>query len=158
MTLHIDGDALPNRLKPILIRAIDRLALEAIVISKKPITLGASDRITYLVVDLGADEADHAIVDRVTAGDLVVTADIPLASRVIALGALALDHRGELFSDANIRQLLAMRNLMDAIRESGEMTKGPAPFGPKDAHAFASALDRTLHRLMRRVDTQSAVG
>lgn len=149
VTLFIDGDALPNLLKPILVRAIDRLALETIVISNKKIFLGESIHIVYHLVELGADAADDEIVDRVGAGDLVITADIPLASRVIERSAHALDHRGDLFTTENIKQLLAMRNLMESIRDSGERTRGPAPFGKKDAHAFASALDRTLHKIRR---------
>jgi len=77
-------------------------------------------------------------------GDLVITADIPLADRVIAKNAHAIDHRGELYSVDNIKQYLAMRNLMDKIRESGEITGGPKPFGQKDAHEFANQLNRFL--------------
>lgn len=147
MTLYIDGDALPNLLKPILVRAIDRLALSAVVVSNKKIFLGESEQIVYRLVELGADAADDEIVQRVGAGDLVITADIPLAARVIERSAHALDHRGDLFTPENIKQLLAMRNLMETIRDSGERTRGPAPFVKKDVHAFASALDRTLHKL-----------
>lgn len=144
MTLYIDGDAFPNLLKPIVLRSIERLSLPTFVVSNKRITLGNSHHITYIIVEEGADEADHRIVEMVREGDLVITADIPLADRVIAKKAHAIDHRGELYSVDNIKQYLAMRNLMEKIRESGEMTKGPKPFSQKDAHEFANQLHRFL--------------
>jgi len=144
MTLYVDGDAFPNLLKPILFRSIERLSLETFVIANKRINIGKSKLITYIIVEQGADEADNRIVEMVQEGDLVITADIPLADRVISKKAHAIDHRGELFSRDNIKQYLAMRNLMEEIRESGEMTKGPKPFNPKDAHEFANQLHRFL--------------
>ena len=144
MTLFIDGDAFPNLLKPIVLRSIERLTIPTIVIANKKITLGKSEHIQYIVVDQGADEADHRIVALCQAGDLVITADIPLADRIIAQDGHAIDHRGELYSTENIKQYLAMRNLMESIRESGEMTGGPKPFGQKDAHAFANQLNAFL--------------
>jgi uncharacterized protein YaiI (UPF0178 family) len=144
MTLYIDGDAFPNLLKPIVFRSIERLSLSTVVVSNKRIDIGKSKLIRYLIVEQGADEADHLIVEMVEAGDLVITADIPLADRVISKNAHAIDHRGELYSVDNIKQYLAMRNLMEKIRESGEMTKGPKAFVPKDAHEFANQLHRFL--------------
>ena len=144
LSLYIDGDAFPNLLKPIVLRSIVRLNLPTYVVSNKKITLGDSDLVTYIIVEQGADEADHHIVEMVEEGDLVITADIPLADRLIAKKAHAIDHRGELFSVDNIKQYLAMRNLMEKIRESGEMTKGPKPFSQKDAHEFANQLHRFL--------------
>ena len=143
-SLYIDGDALPNLLKPILLRSIERLQIPTFVVANKKINIGESPRITYIIVDQGADEADHKIVEMVEAGDLVITADIPLADRVISKKAHAIDHRGALYSVDNIKQYLAMRNLMESIRESGEMTKGPKPFGSKDAHEFSNQLHRFL--------------
>jgi len=144
MTLYIDGDAFPNLLKPIVLRAIERLSLPTFVVSNKRVTLGESDHVSYIVVEEGADEADHRIVEMVKEGDLVITADIPLADRVISKNAHAIDHRGELYSVDNIKQYLAMRNLMEEIRESGETTRGPKPFSRKDAHEFANQLHRFL--------------
>ncbi len=144
LRLFIDGDAFPNLLKPIVLRSIERLHLPTFVISNKKITLGDSKYVTYIIVEQGADEADHRIVEMVNEGDLVITADIPLADRVIAKNAHAIDHRGELYSVDNIKQYLAMRNLMEKIRESGEMTKGPKAFSPKDAHEFSNQLHRFL--------------
>ncbi len=144
LTLYIDGDAFPNLLKPIVFRSIERLNIPTYVVANKKITIGDSPLITYMIVDQGADEADDKIVEMVEEGDLVITADIPLADRAITKGAHAIDHRGELFSVDNIKQYLAMRNLMEKIRESGEMTSGPKPFGSKDAHEFANQLHRFL--------------
>jgi uncharacterized protein YaiI (UPF0178 family) len=144
MRVFVDGDAFPNLLKPILLKQIERLGLKTFVISNKKINIGNSKHIIYKIVELGADEADHLIVDMVQEGDLVITADIPLADRVISKRAHAIDHRGELYSVDNIKQYLAMRNLMDEIRNSGEITKGPAPFGTKDAHLFANQLNTFL--------------
>jgi len=142
--LFIDGDAFPNLLKPIVLRSIERLKLPTKVIANKKITIGTSKHIEYIIVDQGADEADHRIVEMCQAGDLVITADIPLADRIITKEAHAIDHRGELYSTENIKQYLAMRNLMESIRESGEMTRGPKAFGTKDAHAFANQFNAFL--------------
>ena len=145
-SLYIDGDAFPNLLKPIVLRAIERLKLPTYVIANKKIDIGHSQYINYIIVEQGADEADHKIVEMLEANDLVITADIPLADRVISKGAHAIDHRGELYSVDNIKQYLAMRNLMESIRESGEMTRGPKPFGQKDAHLFANQLNSFLEK------------
>lgn len=147
MILFIDGDAFPNLLKPIVSKAIERLKIETKVVSNKKITIGESKYIEYFLVSLGADEADKLIVELCQEGDLVVTADIPLADYIISKNAHAIDHRGELYSKENIKQYLAMRNLMESIRESGEVTSGPKPFGTKDAHAFANQLNAFLQRI-----------
>ena len=147
VTLFVDGDAFPNLLKPILVRSIERLSLKTYVIANKKISLGTkSPLVEYIIVDQGADEADHHIVEMAKEGDLVITADIPLADRIISKNAHAIDHRGELYSVDNIKQYLAMRNLMESIRESGEMTGGPKPFSQKNAHEFANQLNAFLHK------------
>ncbi len=144
MKLFVDGDAFPNLLKPILFKQIERLKIRTVVIANKKINIGKSDLIEYLIVEQGADEADNHIVELANEGDLVITADIPLADRIINKNAHAIDHRGELYSVDNIKQYLAMRNLMEKIRESGEMTKGPKPFDKKDAELFANQLNAFL--------------
>jgi uncharacterized protein len=145
--LFIDGDAFPNMLKPIVLRAIEKKGLETLVFANKKIDIGKSKYVKYIIVDLGADEADNKIVDEVSKGDLVITADIPLASRVIEKEAHAIDHRGETYTDDNIKQYLAIRNLMQSIRDAGEMTKGPAPFNKKDVQKFASSLNMFLQKI-----------
>ncbi len=150
MTLFVDGDAFPNLLKPILLRAIERLSLKTYVISNKRISIGDSANITYEIVDQGADEADHRIVSMIGEEDLVITADIPLADRVIAKHAHAIDHRGERYTEENIKQYLAIRNLMEEIRDSGEVTRGPKPFSQKDAHAFTNQLNSFLDKSFKK--------
>ncbi len=148
--IYVDGDAFPNILKPILLKQIERLKIKTVVIANKKINVGKSQFVSYVIVDAGADEADHEIIRRVEEGDLVITADIPLADRVITKNAHAIDHRGELYSKDNIKQYLAMRNLMETIRESGEITKGPKPFNQKDAQMFANQLNAFLGRTNNR--------
>ena len=144
MKLYIDGDALPNLLKPILLKQINKHAIETYCFANKKITIGNSSYLHYEIVQAGADEADNAIVEAIEEGDLVITADIPLADRVISKNAHAIDHRGELYSKENIKHHLAMRNLMESIREAGEITKGPKPFTQKDAQAFANQFNAFL--------------
>jgi len=146
MILYIDGDALPNLLKPILFRAIERLKITTKVVSNKKISIGSALYIEYIIVESGADEADNRIVELLQPNDLVITADIPLADRTISQDAHAIDHRGERYTPENIKQYLAIRNLMQDIRDSGEITKGPAPFGKKDVHNFATTLNNFLDK------------
>jgi len=149
MTLFIDGDAFPNLLKPIVTRAIQRLSIPTKVIANKRINLGIkSPLIEYIIVAQGADEADHHIVELCQSADLVITADIPLADRIITKDAHAIDHRGELYTIENIKQYLAIRDLMQSIRDSGEMTKGPKAFGAKDAQSFANQFNAFLTKYL----------
>ncbi len=146
LEIYIDGDAFPNLLKPIILRQIEKYGIKTYVLANKKINIGKSKNIHYIIVDAGADEADNKIVEMLQEGDLVITADIPLADRVIDKNAHAIDHRGELYSKDNIKQYLAMRNLMESIREMGEVTKGPKPFGQKDAELFANQLNMFLQK------------
>ncbi|BAF69252.1 YaiI/YqxD family protein [Nitratiruptor sp. SB155-2] len=150
MTLFIDGDALPNILKPILLRSVERLKIPTKVIANKKIHIGDSPCIEMIIVSQGADRADDMIIELLSPEDLVITADIPLADRVITAGGHAIDHRGTRYSSDNIKHYLAMRNLFESIRESGEITNGPKPFTQKDAHAFANQLSAFLQRLEKR--------
>jgi uncharacterized protein YaiI (UPF0178 family) len=144
VTLFIDGDAFPNLLKPIVLKAIERLKIKTYVIANKKINVGKSQYIEYLIVDAGADEADHKIVEMVAKNDLVITADIPLADRIITKNAHAIDHRGELYSVENIKQYLTMRNFMQEMRDAGTITGGPKAFGQKDAREFANQFNAFL--------------
>lgn len=146
MKLFIDGDAFPNLLKAIILRAVEKQKIDTVVIANKKINIGTSNHIKYIIVDQGADEADDKIVELVETNDLVITADIPLADRTIAKNAHAIDHRGAMYTQDNIKQYLAIRNLMQEIRDSGEMTKGPAPFSQKDAQQFANSLNNFLQK------------
>jgi len=146
MKLFIDGDAFPNLLKPIILRAIEKQKIDTIVIANKKINIGNSNHIKYIIVNQGADEADHKIVEMLNIDDLVITADIPLADRTIEKNAHAIDHRGAMYTQDNIKQYLAIRNLMQDIRDSGEITKGPAAFSQKDAQQFANSLNSFLQK------------
>ena len=120
--------------------------MDTYVVANKKINIGKSKYVSYIIVEQGADEADNNIVELVEKGDLVITADIPLADRIITKKAHAIDHRGELYSEENIKQYLTMRNLMSELRDSGEVTGGPAPFSKKDAEGFANQLNAFLQR------------
>ncbi len=146
MRLFIDGDAFPNLLKVIILRAIEKQKIDTIVVANKKINIGTSNYIKYIIVDQGADEADDKIVEMLEENDLVITADIPLADRTIEKNAHAIDHRGAMYTKDNIKQYLAIRNLMQEIRDSGEITKGPAPFNQKDAQQFANSLNNFLQK------------
>jgi uncharacterized protein len=146
MIIYIDGDAFPNLLKPILFRAIEKYSLSTFVISNKRINIGRSEHITYTIVASGADEADDRIVELVKEGDLIITADIPLADRVITKNAFALDHRGKFFDADNIKQSLAIRDFMQSIRDTGGETKGPASINEKNAREFANQLNQFFRR------------
>ena len=146
MRLFVDGDAFPNLLKVIILRAIEKQKIDTIVVANKKINVGTSNYIKYIIVDQGADEADDKIVEMLEENDLVITADIPLADRTIEKNAHAIDHRGAMYTKDNIKQYLAIRNLMQEIRDSGEMTKGPAPFSQKDAQQFANSFNAFLQK------------
>ncbi len=149
MRVLIDGDAFPNLLKPVIFKAITKRALQTIVVSNKKISIGESECIEYVLVKQGLDEADHLIVELIAPHDLVITADIPLADRAVSKEAIALNHRGELYTKENIKQYLAMRNLMEEIRSTGEILSGPAPFGKKDVEAFANGLYKYLDSVLK---------
>jgi len=144
MKIYIDGDALPNILKPIIERAVDRLEIETVVVSNKPVRVGRSEHISYILVGTGADIADDRIVELVEESDLVITGDVPLADRVISKKAYAIDHRGKFFDADNIKFFLSVRDMMQGVRDSGIQTSGPAPFSQKDAHEFANQFNNFL--------------
>lgn len=147
MQILVDADALPLAAKEILLRAAVRVRVPLTLVANKPLKVPASEFLHTVVVSAGADIADDWIVERVQPADLVITADIPLASRVVAKGACALDPRGDLYTEDNVKERLALRNLLDELRVSAVIQGGgPPPFGPKDAQKFASQLNRYLTR------------
>ena len=146
MRLWVDADACPNVIKDIIFRAADRVGVETILVANQYIRTPPSPHIRSMQVPGGFDAADAAIVERVEPGDLVVTADIPLASAAIDKGALALNPRGELYTSDSIAQRLSLRNFMDELRGAGVDTGGPAAFHPRDRQAFANQLDSWLAR------------
>jgi len=145
-TIWVDADACPKVIKEILFRAADRVGMPLILVANQPLQVPGSRYIRTIQVGAGFDVADNHIVQQAAAGDLVITADIPLAAEVIAKGCLALNPRGDLYTDDNIRQRLNMRDFMDTLRSSGVDTGGPASFSQSDRQAFANQLDRLLAR------------
>ncbi len=144
--IWVDADACPKVIKEILYRAAERVGIALTLVANQPLSVPPSRLIRTVQVGAGFDVADNHIAREVAQGDLVVTADIPLASEVIARGAVALNPRGELYTEANIRQRLTMRDFMETLRSSGVDTGGPAPFNHADRQAFANQLDRLLSR------------
>lgn len=142
--IWVDADACPKVIKEILYRAANRLGVALILVANQPLEVPRSSNIRTVRVAAGFDVADNHIVKQAQAGDMVITADIPLAAEVIAKGCLALNPRGELYTENNIRQRLTMRDFMETLRNSGVDTGGPAPFSQADRHAFARQLDRYL--------------
>ena len=144
MRIWIDGDACPVEIKELLFRAAQRREVPVILVANQSIRTPASPWITTVLVRDGANVADRHIDEHLANDDLVVTADIPLAADVVAKGARALDPRGQLYSDANIGERLAMRNLVDQMRGAGQLMRGPTNFTSNDRQAFANQLDRLL--------------
>lgn len=144
MHLYVDADACPKVIKEILFRAVKRTGLKMTIVANKPLYTPESDLIDKLIVPGGYNMADEKIVELVQDGDLVITADIPLAAAVIEKGATAINPRGTVYTQDNIGGILGMRNLMNELRGSGIETGGPAVFGNKDREAFANALNNLL--------------
>jgi uncharacterized protein YaiI (UPF0178 family) len=150
MKIWVDADACPNVIKDILFRAAERRQIELILVANQPMRLPPSQFIRFLQVSQGLDVADKRIVELLKAGDLVVTADIPLAAAVIEKQALALNPRGELYTPENIRERLSVRNFMDGLRSGGVNTGGPPGLTNKDKQAFANQLDAWLASVRSR--------
>lgn len=144
MTIWVDADACPKPIKEILFRAAVRMQIELTLVANQMLAVPKSPWIRSLQVPKGFDVADNEIVQRVVTGDLVVTADIPLASEVIAKGAKVITPRGETYDTGSIAAALTMRNFMDTLRSSGVETGGPAAFSASDQREFARQLDRYL--------------
>jgi uncharacterized protein YaiI (UPF0178 family) len=149
MQIWVDADACPNVIKEILFRAAERVQAPLILVANKILQIPPSRYIRAMRVGAGFDVADNTIVREMESGDLVITADIPLAAAVIGRGGHALNPRGEYYSKENIEERLAMRNFMDELRETGVNTGGPATLSQKDRQAFANGLDRFLARHYR---------
>lgn len=146
MKIWVDADACPKVIKEILFRAAKRVAIATILVANQELQIPASPYIEAVQVKAGLDVADSYIVQHLSEGDLVITADIPLAAAVIAKGGRALNPRGEFYSENNIRQRLSMRNFMTELRESGVDTGGASAFSQRDREAFANQLDRFLSK------------
>jgi uncharacterized protein len=144
MQIWVDADACPGETKEMLYRAAQRAQVQVTLVANQVLRLPLSPLINFVLVPGGMNVADRKIVELVSPGDLVITADIPLAADVVAKGAQALDPRGELYTDANVGERHAMRNMIDEMRGAGQVMRGPSGFTPRDRQAFANQLDRWL--------------
>jgi len=146
MKIWVDADACPKVIKDILFRAAERTRIELILVANQYLQTPQSKFIKSMQVPHGFDVADNEIVKQIDAGDLVITADIPLAAEVIAKGGHALNPRGELYTTDTIKARLSMRDFMDTLRSSGIQTGGPAALSQSDRLTFANSLDKFLVR------------
>jgi uncharacterized protein YaiI (UPF0178 family) len=149
MKIWVDADACPGVIKEILFRAAQRTEVAVTLIANQAVRIPPSPHIKMIQVASGFDVADNEIVKRVNPGDLVITADIPLAAEVIEKGGNALNPRGELYTVDNIKNRLTMRDFMDTLRSSGIDTGGPPALNQGDRKAFANQLDRFLSKHAR---------
>ena len=152
IAIYIDADACPVKQEVYRVaerHALKGAALKVFVVSNSPIAVPRDEMIERVVVGGGMDEADNWIAERAGRGDIVITADIPLASRCVKNGATVLAPNGKPFTEELIGMTLATRNLMDSLRSAGAITGGPKPFAPRDRSNFLSALDQALVRLKR---------
>ncbi|PHR90519.1 MAG: DUF188 domain-containing protein [Blastopirellula sp.] len=150
MQIWVDADACPGEIKELLFKAAKRTSTKMTLVANQPMSTPKSDLIDSVLVPAGLDVADQRIVELLSAEDLVITADIPLAADVVAKGAQALNPRGTMYTDENVGERLAVRNLLDELRTGGEITGGPAGFNAKDKQAFANQLDRWLTMAKRK--------
>lgn len=145
MKIWVDADACPKTIKEILYRAVKRTKIGLILVANQPLSVPSSPFIKKVQVGAGFDVADNYIVQNLQEGDLVITADIPLADAVIEKNGTALNPRGELYTKSNIKERLSLRNLSTELRSSGMMSGGgPSGLSKKDIQAFANSLDRFL--------------
>lgn len=149
MQIWVDADACPNVIKEILFRAAQKRELPLILVANQYIQVPPSPFIKTIQVAQGFDVADNYIAQQVAVGDIVVTADIPLAADIVEKNAYGINPRGELYTEQNIRQKLTMRNFMEEMRNTGQASGGPPPLDQRDRQAFANTLDRLLARALK---------
>ena len=150
MKIWIDADAAPREVKELVFKSGARLQLQVILVANQTIWVPPNKLFSAVTVSEGANEADKYMVEKAEAGDLAITADIPLAAQLVAKSVLVINPRGEEYVDRNMAGILAARDLLDAARGAGMDLGGPPPYSPKDRHAFASSLDRILTRALKQ--------
>ncbi|WP_416202516.1 YaiI/YqxD family protein [Acinetobacter sp. ANC 4558] len=146
----VDADALPRILRDVIIRASDRYQIEITFVANQNVGITPSIRINSIQVLSGADSADQEIVDRMKAHDIVITQDIPLAAQVIEKGGIAIHPRGEIYTSANVKARLHLRDFMDTLRGAGVQTGGPPPISERDKREFSSSLDQMIQKQKRK--------
>ncbi|HEX6252214.1 MAG TPA: YaiI/YqxD family protein [Gemmatimonadaceae bacterium] len=151
MKIWVDADAAPQAVKEIVYRAAQRLRIPAALVANRRLSTPAGNPYVSAVwVQGGPDVADRHIAEHATAGDVAITADIPLAADLVDKDVVVLDHRGELLNADNVRERLSIRDFMESLRGSGVETGGAAPYSARDKQAFAGALDRVLAKAQRK--------
>lgn len=151
MRIWVDADAAPRDVKEIVYRAALRLAMPAVLVANQRLTTPLNNpHVSTVLVRGGPDVADAHIAEHAAAGDIAITADIPLAAILVEKDVIALDHRGERFTVENIGERLSIRDFMESVRGAGIETGGPKPYGPREKQAFAGALDRVLTKATRK--------
>lgn len=147
MRIWVDADACPNPVKEVIFKAADRREIETTLVANQLIRTAKSRWLRAVQVPSGFDAADDWIVEEMSAGDLVITADIPLANDVVVKGGVAINPRGTEYTKENIKDHLSRRDMMEELRSSGSVSGGPPPFGKKEVQQFANAFDRQIARL-----------
>ncbi|HHO52816.1 MAG TPA: YaiI/YqxD family protein [Deltaproteobacteria bacterium] len=146
MRIWVDADACPRAVKDMLYRAAERVHVEVVLVANQPLRFPRSRYVRSVVVGQGFDVADEYIVEAVEPGDLIITADVPLAAAAVDRGGTVIDPRGDIIDASNAAARLTLRNFMEQQRESGELMGGPSAYGDRDKRKFAGALDRYLAR------------
>lgn len=152
MQIWVDADACPVVIREILFRAADRTGVTMTLVANKPVRLPVAQNLHFVQVPPGFDAADKRIVELMFAGDLVITADVPLAAAAIEKGGVALNPRGELYTSENVRERLSVRNFLDELRGSGVNTGGPPALSQRERQMFANQLDRLLAKHVKSSD------
>ena len=155
LKIWIDADACPKAVRRIVFRASERLGVPVCLVANQSLLAPHSDLVSVVVVPDGVDAADERIAEEVAAQDLVITADIPLAAKVVDKGAIAINPRGARYTEANVKERLAVRDFMEKLRDQEAVGGGPAAFGVADTRRFAATLDRELTRWRRRQDRRT---
>jgi uncharacterized protein len=151
MTIWIDADAAPRDVKEVVFRAAKRLEIPTILVANQRMPTPLNNpHVSTVWVQGGPDVADRHIAEHASAGDVAITADIPLAAVLVEKGLVVLDPRGELYTEENVRERLSIRDFMESLRDSGVQTGGPKPYGAREKREFAAALDRTLAAARRK--------
>ncbi len=150
MKIYVDADGFPKAAKDLLIRTAARRQVPLVFVANKKVSYEPSALISSIIVSEGPDLADDRIVELARKGDLVISADIPLAARAVAKGAVVLNPRGKLYTEDNVNDSLALRDLMTGLRDGGMMTGGPPVFGKKECQAFVNQLDSFLTKHLKK--------
>lgn len=151
MHIWVDADACPNSIKEILFRAAERTQLPLTLVANQYLKTPSSKYIKSIQVAAGFDVADNYIAQHTNTGDIVITADIPLAADIVAKGSYSINPRGKIYTVQNIKEALTMRNFMEEMRSTGQVSGGPPPMDARDNQAFANSLDKLLTKAKKYI-------